>query len=524
MSSAISVEDIETAVVTSVITRLQDLMWRAIASVCPEYVTVLNIRKESVRKRQNASTCADLECHAPATMWRKLCASSGSEDRVSITTVSEYGVTREREYADAATLGRAVVEALDELGARADVADARVREDGCLLLTSTLHMRRQRAMGMLHCNACGIFCQGERGLRDHQHIKVCVQAPRCCSLSSALCRLPSSPSSARPTRSICPLAPTACLGGPRGAQHLGSYEGAKQAVAVAKGAIVARAASASATALMSELWAARVAEAARLKRQLPPGLDAAREGDVEALRRLVRGGWDALHTVDRHGSNALHYAAGSGRLEACAFLVDELGVPATRTQPRDGRTALHWAARNGHAAVCSWLVERGVAADVGTHDGTRPLHWAVWQGHLDVCELLLERRADLHSRNRFGCNAIQWAAQSDSSRGLDVCRWLLGRGLDLSLLNCNGHSALHKAAVKGQRAVCEWLLSDEVRLGAAHVQPDGDGNAPSTMARLEGFTELAAYLEASERALLGAQQALGEQASGEQKPRPRPDA
>ena len=191
MSSAISVEDIETAVVTSVIARLQDLMWRAIASVCPEYVTVLNIRKESVRKRQNASTCADLECHAPATMWRKLCASSGSEDRVSITTVSEYGVTREREYADAATLGRAVVEVIDELGARADVADARVREDGCLLLTSTLHMRRQRAMGMLHCNACGIFCQGERGLRDHQHIKVCVQATRCCSLPSALCRLPS---------------------------------------------------------------------------------------------------------------------------------------------------------------------------------------------------------------------------------------------------------------------------------------------------------------------------------------------
>ena len=27
-----------------------------------------------------------------------------------------------------------------------------------------------------------------------------------------------------------------------------------------------------------------------------------------------------------------------------------------------------------------------------------------------------------------------------------------------SLLNNNGHSALHKAAVKGQRQACEWLV------------------------------------------------------------------
>ena len=114
--------------------------------------------------------------------------------------------------------------------------------------------------------------------------------------------------------------------------------------------------------------------------------------------------------------------------------------------------------------------------------------------------LVDEARADLHAVNAFGCNAIQWAAQSDTSEGLAVCRWLARRGLDLRLLNRNGHSAVHKAAVKGNRGACEWLLGPEGGLGAAHLRPDGDGNTPSVMSRLEGFAELAGFLGRVERA------------------------
>jgi hypothetical protein len=48
-----------------------------------------------------------------------------------------------------------------------------------------------------------------------------------------------------------------------------------------------------------------------------------------------------------------------------------------------------------------------------------------------------------------------------------------------------------------RREVCEWLLSDEVGLGVPHLQPDGDGNTPALMARLEGHTELADLLESA---------------------------
>eukprot|EP00958_Prasinococcus_capsulatus_P009062 scaffold888_cov569-Prasinococcus_capsulatus_cf.AAC.15 len=116
-----------------------------------------------------------------------------------------------------------------------------------------------------------------------------------------------------------------------------------------------------------------------------------------------------------------------------------------------------------------------------------------------MCKYLVkEAGANLHARNAYGCNALQWAAQSDNSKGLRMCRWLQAEGLDMHLVNRNGHSALHKAAVKGNRDVCEWLLSDEVGLGKDHMRADSDGNTPASMAQAEGFAELALWLRGFE--------------------------
>jgi len=197
---------------------------------------------------------------------------------------------------------------------------------------------------------------------------------------------------------------------------------------------------------------------------------------------------------------------------------------------------LHWAARNGHLHVCRWLADEcGLDVDHPTADGTTAFHWAVWQGHMEVCRwattaafllqrsaskvdagsvecctgcarceheqrerggcgrrwLVEEAGADFRSLNRYGCNAGQWAAQTDD---VAMCAWLRRVGLDLKLLNHNGHSCLHKAAVKGRRRVCEWLVA-EGDLRAEHMRPDQDGNTPAQMARLEGHTQLADWLE-----------------------------
>eukprot|EP01052_Picozoa_sp_SAG31_P020958 SAG31_NODE_1598_length_7798_cov_7.682167_4_plen_146_part_00 len=113
-----------------------------------------------------------------------------------------------------------------------------------------------------------------------------------------------------------------------------------------------------------------------------PGLALARDGALEKLREMHRCGAWSSDVVDRHGSCALHWAAGSGHLCVCRWLAEDCGIAPSICQKKDGRNALHWSCRNGHLEVCRWLVGTGqVNPSHPTLDGTTPFHWAVWQGH-----------------------------------------------------------------------------------------------------------------------------------------------
>ena len=234
--------------------RVQELLLEAARAVCPEYCGVWAIPKDAVQPSATPGGGGDLECRAPSTVWRKLLAAARGVP-VRVTTVSEFGLRREAEYASATDLARALVAQLPE-ESRDVVADVRVREDGRLGISTQLHMRRQRAAGMLHCAVCGGFYAGRRGLRDHQQIK-----------------------------------------------HRTSYEEATEAVQAARGALVRYARTAE-EARLCALWEARAAQAEAARHALPAGLKAARDGDVAALRALTAGGWEAGAEADRHGSNS----------------------------------------------------------------------------------------------------------------------------------------------------------------------------------------------------------------------------
>jgi hypothetical protein len=182
-----------------------------------------------------------------------------------------------------------------------------------------------------------------------------------------------------------------------------------------------------------------------------------------------------------------------------------------------------------------WLVKKcGVSVDEATNDGTTPFMWCVWGGggaeveasetkttekeehktkdedvvdsDEDVVDfagalsfLTSDAKCDVHATNAFGCNASQWAAQR-ATGSVAMCAYLRDAGVDLTVLNRNGHSAVHKAAVKGNRDACEWLLA-RGGLGLPHLRADGDGNTPGEMARLEGHEALAAWLAEKTRTL-----------------------
>lgn len=99
-------------------------------------------------------------------------------------------------------------------------------------------------------------------------------------------------------------------------------------------------------------------ESARAAPLANPGdrlLEAARRGDVEALRTALAEGASTAHR-DRTGRDALMLAAGSGNQAAVQLLLAAGAEPA-RTD-HEGRNAAEHARRAGHRALASWLDDR----------------------------------------------------------------------------------------------------------------------------------------------------------------------
>jgi hypothetical protein len=87
---------------------------------------------------------------------------------------------------------------------------------------------------------------------------------------------------------------------------------------------------------------------------------AAKEGDVETVRRLVNEYDLDVNQSDQYGRTALHFAALRGH-EGVARLLLELGADVNQSD-QYGRTALDFAAFQGHEGVARLLLESG--ADV----------------------------------------------------------------------------------------------------------------------------------------------------------------
>jgi len=235
----------------------------------------------------------------------------------------------------------------------------------------------------------------------------------------------------------------------------------------------------------------------------------ARDGNLLALQSIVstkpEGKQLLTRAKDRHGSGILLWAAGGGHLEVCIWLVNALQIDAKHTPRKDGRTAVHWAARNGHLDVCKYLITScGVDANVTTYDGDSCFMLAAWQGHLKLCKWLVSHaKADPHQVNRWGCNAVFKAARMDGSNSsLEVFRYVVADlQVNSELINGNGHSVLHKAAIYGREDIVRYLLESNYCCGQEHVMADKLNQTPSEMARYNGFAELAGILRHHEDVL-----------------------
>ena len=513
---------------------LRDALLHAVAEVHADAGAVLAASPDASSALRDAwlRACpivdgADLETHvAVALFWglykdeRRAAAAAGAgagDDPArhtvarskDVAVTSSFGTVRRL---TALELAAAVCDAISPDARQSTLVDARPApgDSGVIHMTTRAHYEARRGAGQLRCSTCGRFVAGDRALWWHQKTRHGVHHSEAVDAVEDELRALSTTvlTNYEPSTSNANISDGASSTGETG-RRVRSADDLAAGLAGGASALDALIASGKVEALAD------------------PGLEAARRGDVDTLRRLVVDeGWDANAAVDRHGSGALLWSAGAGHLAAVKFLVEEAGVdPATTSQvgrrAYAGRTALHWAARNGHVHIIEYLVHaRGVDVDTRTAEGTTALAWACWQGRVDAARWLVETGgAAFGAVNAHGCNVAMWAVQGRA--GLDTCEYLRSLGVTFRLLNANGHSAVHKAAQRKRRDVCAWLLGRRgdhlgdaivgdapveekdveaawarALVGADHLAPDNEGFTPADHARLAGDARLSAWLTA----------------------------
>ena len=110
---------------------------------------------------------------------------------------------------------------------------------------------------------------------------------------------------------------------------------------------------------------------------------------LSTVEALLQAGADPS-IKDRKGSTPLHFAARRGNDEIVKVLLKH---PKVKIDVRDsyGKTALHMACSEGQSSVCKLLLDKGADIKAVTAENTTPLHNAILNGHSQVATMILNR-------------------------------------------------------------------------------------------------------------------------------------
>ena len=143
-----------------------------------------------------------------------------------------------------------------------------------------------------------------------------------------------------------------------------------------------------------------------------PLIDAARSGDTEALRALLKEGVD-VNAAEADGTTALHWASYRDDLESADLLI-RAGAKVNAANDL-GATPLWTASLNGSAAMVRRLLQAGAESEPGAAAGETPLMVASRSGNPDVVEQLLAKGAGVNARGARGQTALMWAVGAETS-------------------------------------------------------------------------------------------------------------
>ncbi|XP_041839475.1 protein TANC1-like [Melanotaenia boesemani] len=226
------------------------------------------------------------------------------------------------------------------------------------------------------------------------------------------------------------------------------------------------------------------------------------KGHAEIVNILLGQDWGADIPSDipqQHQSNetvtgktqaaqqAVTAAASVGHTQVVKSLLDlkdeQLAVQMDTHDSLWGETVLSAAAGRGRLEMCAFLLERGAGLEIPNRRGMVSLLSATKHGHTQVAELLLKQGADINVSDKQCRTALMLAASEGHTNTVEL---LLSKGASLSSADQEGLTALSWACMKGQKSVVQLL----VEAGADLNQPDKQGRTPLDLAALNGDADM----------------------------------
>ena len=127
---------------------------------------------------------------------------------------------------------------------------------------------------------------------------------------------------------------------------------------------------------------------------------AARNGNVDEARELLKHGRYDVNCTNEDGRTPLHRACWRGHVDMVRMLISEFQADTT-LQDKWGDTPLHMAAYWGREEIALTLItEFGCDTTIRGRYGTTLLHSACWRGCLTLAELLIrDYNADINAQN-----------------------------------------------------------------------------------------------------------------------------
>jgi len=217
-----------------------------------------------------------------------------------------------------------------------------------------------------------------------------------------------------------------------------------------------------------------------------PGLvDAARSGNVDAVRSLLKGGADPNQAAP-DGSTAVHWAVHGDNLAMLNALLAAGAKPDAVTRYKI--TPLTLAAQNGNAALVERLLGAGAKPDTASEEGQTALMTAARNGSVAAVRVLLKRGAQVGLAESFrGQTALMFAAGEGNT---DATKLLLEFGAKRDERSKGGYTPLLFAVRNNRIETVKFLLEQ----GANVNDKIPDGTSALSMAILNADFDLAALL------------------------------